>query len=128
MSATEMTPAESAAADTSRAQAFDAAVADRKLKGAGSAADRTLRVIGVLLLVLGIAGTFLAYNNSLNVDDSRDIASNQILAVAFLAVTVVGSALYVVGGVAAVLRLWLLRQLVESQARADQIADALKTR
>jgi hypothetical protein len=127
MSTTETTPTEPAAG-TSRAEAFDAAVADRKLKSAGSAADRTLRVLGVLFLVLGVAGTFLAYNNSLNVDDSRDIASNQILAVAFMAITVVGAALYVVGGVAAVLRLWLLRQLVESQARADQLTEALRGR
>src|SRR5687767_14604099 len=126
MSTTETTPTDPTAAEASRADAFNAAVADRKLKGAGSGADRTLRVLGVLLLVLGVAGTFLAYNNSLNVDDTRDIASNQILAVAFLAITMVGVALYVVGGVAAVLRLWLLRQLVESQARADQIAEALK--
>jgi hypothetical protein len=129
MSATEMTPTQSSGpagtSTPSRAEAFEAAVADRKLKGTGAAADRGLRVLGVVLLVLGVVGTFLAYNNSLNVDDSRDIASNQILAVAFLALTVVGSALYVVGGVAAVLRLWLLRQLVESQARTDQLAEAL---
>lgn len=128
MSTTEPTQTEPTAVDTSRAEAFDAAVADRKLKGAGSGADRTLRVLGVLLLVLGVAGTFLAYNNSLNVDDSRDIASNQILAVACLAITVAGAALYIVGGVAAVLRLWLLRQLVESQDRADQLTEALRGR
>lgn len=124
MTATPATPAPG----TTRAEEFEAAVANRKLKGRGAGADRALRVVGVLLLVVGIVGTFLAYNNSLSVDDSRDIASNQILAVAFLAITVAGAALFVVAGVAAVLRLWLLRQLVESQARADQVAEALRNR
>jgi len=122
-----MSTTESSSTDD-RAGAFEAAVADRKLKGAGATTDRVTRVLGVVLLVVGVVGTFLAYNNSLNVDDSRDIASNQILAVAFLAVTVVGAAVFTVAGVAAVLRLWLLRQLVESQARADQIAEALRQR
>ena len=120
MSTTEETP--------SRAEAFETAVASRKLKGSGAGADRALRVLGVLFLVLGVVGAFIAYNNSLKVDDSRDIASNQILAVAFLAITVAGAALFVVAGIAAVLRLWLLRQLVESQERSDQLVAVLKER
>ena len=45
-----------------------------------------------------------------------------------LAITVVGTGLYVVGALARVLRLWLLRQLVESQDRMDQLTEALKER
>lgn len=127
MSAPETTSPDPSAA-SSRVEAFESAVADRKLRSGGASADRVLRILGVVLLVLGVVGTFMAYNNSLKVDDSRDIASNQILAVAFLAITVAGAALFVVGGIAAVLRLWLLRQLVESQERADQLTAALKGR
>ena len=113
---------------TSRADAFSDAVAERKLKTGRPGGDRALRILAVLLMLLGVVGTFLAYNNSLQLEESRDIASNQILAIAFLAITVVGAALFVVAGIAAVLRLWLLRQLVESQARADELITALSTR
>ena len=41
---------------------------------------------------------------------------------------VVGAAMYVATAVSKVLRLWLLRQLVESQSQADQIAAALRDR
>ena len=73
-------------------------------------------------------GTFVAYNSSRSLDDSRDIASSQILAIVFLAFTVVGASLYLAGSVAKVLRLWLLRQLVESQDRMDQLTEALRTK
>jgi protein-S-isoprenylcysteine O-methyltransferase Ste14 len=123
-----MTMTDSNAESTARADAFGEAVAERKLKTGRPGGDRALRILAVVLMVLGVVGTFLAYNNSLQVDDSRDVASNQILAVAFLAITVVGAALFVVAGIAAVLRLWLLRQLVESQDRSDELIRALSAR
>ena len=113
---------------TDRSAAFAAAVSERKLKTDGSSSDRVARILGVVLMVVGIVGTFLAYNNSRSLDDGRDIASNQILAIVCLAITVVGTGLFVVGALAAVLRLWLLRQLVESQDRMDQLTEALRER
>jgi energy-converting hydrogenase Eha subunit E len=111
-----------------RQAAFATAVSERKLRADGAGKDKVARILGIVLMVAGVVGTFLAYNNSLAQDDLRDIASSQILAVGFVSVTVVGSGLYVVGAVARVLRLWLLRQLVESQDRSDQIAEALRSR
>ena len=113
---------------TDRSAAFTAAVSERKLKADAATSDRVARALGVALMVVGLVGTFLAYNNSRSMDDGRDIASNQIFAIVFLAVTVVGTGLYVVGAVARVLRLWLLRQLVESQDRMDQLTEALRDR
>lgn len=109
-----------------RSAAFAAAVSERKLKADSATSDKVARGLGVALMVVGLVGTFLAYNNTRNMDDGRDIASNQIFALVFLAVTVVGTGLYVVGAIAKVLRLWLLRQLVESQDRMDQLTEALK--
>ena len=79
-------------------------------------------------MVVGIVATVLAWQNSRSLDDPRDIQSNEILAMVGLAITVVGTGLYVVGALARVLRLWLLRQLVESQDRMDQLTEALKDR
>lgn len=110
-----------------RAQFHDA-VAEHRLKVDGARSDRPLLLFGVILMVGGVVGGFVSYNASLAQDDLRDVGSSQILAIAFLAVTGVGAAVYIVTGVARVLRVWLLRQLVEGQARADQIAAALARR
>ena len=63
-------------------------VAGQKI-GAGnaSAADGKFRILGLVVMILGVVGTFVSYSNSLALDDNRDIASTQILAIAFLAVT-----------------------------------------
>lgn len=107
---------------------FHQQVADHKLKVDGGKSDRPVRVIGILLMVGGVVGAFVAYNASLAQSDTRDITSSLILAVACVGLTVVGAAMYVATAVSKVLRLWLLRQLVEGQNQADQIAAALRER
>ena len=113
--------------DERRAE-FHQQVADHKLKVDGSRGDRPVRIIGILLMVGGLIGAFVAYNASLAQSDLRDITSSQILAISCLGLVVVGSAMYVATAVSKVLRLWLLRQLVESQSQTDQIAAALRER
>ena len=107
---------------------FHQQVAATKLKADGSKGDRPVRVIGILLMLGGTVGAFVAYNASLAQSDTRDITSSLIMAVACLALTVVGAAMYVATAVTKVLRLWLLRQLVESQDRMDQLSEALRGR
>jgi hypothetical protein len=111
---------------TDRSAAFAAAVSESKLNAPNATADKLGRTLGIAFMVLGVVGTFVAYNSSRSLNDDRDIASSQILALVFLAFTVVGAALYLAGSIAKVLRLWLLRQLVESQDRMDQLTEALK--
>ena len=104
---------------------FHEAVAAHDLKIDRSRSDKPARTLGVLLMLTGVVGGLVMYSASLGQSDSRDILSSLVLAVGFLAVTVLGSALYLAASIARVLRLWLLRQLVEGQARADQLAAAL---
>ncbi|WP_067806202.1 hypothetical protein [Actinomadura formosensis] len=111
-----------------RRRRFKDDVANQKLKTDQSRHDGVLRIAGIVAMVAGVAGVFIAYNVSLTKDDMRDVGSLQTLAVGFLAVTVLGAALYLAAAVTRVLRLWLLRQLVEQQAQADQIAAALRDR
>ncbi|MFI0355379.1 hypothetical protein [Actinomadura sp. 9N407] len=103
-------------------------VAGQKLKTDQGRFDGVQRIVGVLLMVVGVVGAFIAYNNSLAQDDLRNVGSFQALATAFAALTVVGAALYLASALSRVLRLWLLRQLVESQDRTDQITAALENR
>jgi hypothetical protein len=111
-----------------RSAAFAAAVSESKLKAPNATADKLGRTLGIVFMSLGVIGTFVAYNSSRSLDDSRDIASSHILALVFVAFTIVGAAIYLAGSIAKVLRLWLLRQLVESQDRMDQLTEALKGR
>ncbi|MFB4306606.1 hypothetical protein [Actinomadura sp. GTD37] len=111
-----------------RRQQFKDDVAGQKLKTDQSRFDGVLRIAGAVAMVAGVVGVFIAYNVSLTKDDMRDVGSLQTLALGFLAVTVLGAALYLAAAVTRVLRLWLLRQLVEQQSQSDQIAEALKSR
>ncbi|MFC9787271.1 hypothetical protein [Rhodococcus sp. NPDC127528] len=108
-----------------RREQFKKDVAEMKLKGGRSAGDGRARIVGLVLMIAGTLVSFVLYFASLTQSDLRDIASYQVLATAFLALTVLGGAVYLAGAVARVLRLWLLRQLMESQAQADQITAAL---
>ena len=85
---------------TGRSAAFAAAVSERKLRTDGSSTDRVARILGIVLMVVGIVATVLAWQNSRSLDDPRDIQSNEILAMVGLAITVVGTGLYVVGALA----------------------------
>ena len=123
---TTMTSTGSESGATDRSAAFAAAVSESKLNAPNATADKLGRTLGIAFMILGVVGTFVAYNSSRSLDDARDIESSQILAMVFLAFTVVGASIYLAGSIAKVLRLWLLRQLVESQDRMDQLAEALK--
>ncbi|QFG24522.1 hypothetical protein [Actinomadura sp. WMMB 499] len=108
-----------------RREQFKKDVAGERLKTDQSRHDGVLRIIGALLMVTGVVGAFVCYNISLAQDDIRNVGSLHIMATGFVGVTVLGGALYVAAALARVLRLWLLRQLVESQAQADRLTAAL---
>jgi hypothetical protein len=96
------------------------------LKVAGSAKrDGLLQAAGAVVMVVGVVVAFVAYQLSLGKDDPRDIESLTILAVAMLALAVLGAAVFLRYSLARFLRFWLLRQLYDGQAHIDQIVGAL---
>ena len=103
-------------------------IAQMKLKAGGSRYDGPIRVLGGILMLVGVVAAFIIYEASLSQKDARNIASQQILAIGFLGVALIGVALFVVASLAQLLRLWLLRQLYESQAHIDQLANAVGQR
>ncbi len=111
-----------------RRDKFKAEVEQVKVKGDSAGSDGRTRAIGLVLMIAGVIGAFLSYNVSLSYDDLRDTGSAQVLALAFVALTVTGAAVYLAASIARVLRLWLLRQLMDGQAHADQITAALADR
>ncbi len=77
--------------------------------------------IAVAGMVIGVVGSFVAYQASLGSDDPRDIQSLIILAMLMLGLVVIGAALFLRYSLAKFLRFWLLRQLYEGQAHVDQL-------
>ena len=103
-------------------------VAQMKLKSGGSRYDGPLRILGGILMLVGVVAAFIIYEASLTQKDPRNIASQQILAIAFLGITLIGVALFVAASLAQLLRLWLLRQLYENQSHVDQLVNAVGRR
>lgn len=96
-----------------------------KLRKGASRYDGLLRIAGVLLMVGGTAAAFIIYEASISESDARNIASQQILAIGFLGLTLIGVALFIAASMARLLRFWLLRQLYEGQAHVDQLTAAI---
>ena len=111
-----------------RREQFKADVAEMRLKTGTSRRDGLFLAFGVVLMLVGAVGGFLLYESSLSESDARNIASKEICAIAFVAVTVIGAALFITGAIARVLRIWLLRQLYEGQAHVEQLAAAVRQR
>ena len=115
-------------ADPAVTTELEKAVAGHRLAGASSSGDRPVLLTGAVLMAAGVVGAFVQYNVTLSQDDPRDIASTQVLVLAFLGLVLVGAALFVAGWVGRVLRLWLLRQVAESEARSAELIAALRGR
>ncbi|HEX6569699.1 MAG TPA: hypothetical protein VF015_11050 [Acidimicrobiales bacterium] len=94
----------------------------------GARHDGLYQTLGAVAMATGVVLAFVAYQLSLGKDDQRDIQSLQILALAMLALSIAGAAVFVRYSLARFLRFWLLRQLYEGQAHIDQVVAALGER
>lgn len=113
------------AGNGNRIDQFKNEVTDLNLKTGNVGREKLLSVFGVLLIIAGIGGAFLSYVSSLNLSDPRDIQGQIVFALAFVTLTVAGSALFLRYSIAAFLRMWLLRNLYEGQANTDRIVEAV---
>jgi hypothetical protein len=116
---------------TDRVGQFKAEIADMKLKTGRSRTEDLLQMLGVILMVAGIAIALGAYAASLNVTatpgtnvDVLDSNSYLPLAIAGLATSVVGGFLFLRYSLARFLRFWLLRQTYEQRVAIDEAAAA----
>jgi hypothetical protein len=110
-----------------RTAQFKEEIAAMKVKTGRSRVEYALQVLGVVLMVGGIVLAFGAYSASQNVKvtpgSNVDILnSNQYLplAVAGLAISVVGGFLFLRYSLAKFFRFWLLRQIYEQRVAEDK--------
>jgi hypothetical protein len=112
-----------------RAEQFKAEIAEMRLKTGRANAERLLQILGVVLMVAGVALALGAYRASLNVTatpntnvDVLNSNSYTPLAIAGLAMSVVGGFLFLRYSLARFLRFWLLRQVYEQRAAIDEVS------
>jgi hypothetical protein len=112
-----------------RAEQFKAEIAEMKVKTGRARTENLLQLLGVALMVAGIAIAFGAYSASLNVTatpgsniDILDSNSYMPLAIGGLALTVTGGFIFLRYSLAKFLRFWLLRQSYEQRAAIDEAA------
>lgn len=113
------------AGNGNRIDQFKTEVTDLNLKTGNVGREKLLAVLGVLLMIVGIGGAFLAYVSSLNMDSALDVQSQIAYGIAWLTLVVAGAALFLRYSIAAFLRMWLLRNLYEGQANTDRIVEAV---
>ena len=111
-----------------RAEQFKAEIAEMKLKTGRVRSENLFQVLGVALMVAGIAIAFGAYSASLNVTatsgtnvDILDSNSYIPLAIAGLAMSVTGGFVFLRYSLARFLRFWLLRQTYEQRVAIDEV-------
>jgi len=123
--ATDVAPATDAAP---RVDQFKSEVAEMKLKTGNATRERVYGVLGLVVMLVGVGGAFFCYVSSRNLSDARDIQSTLILAVGFVALTLLGLGIFLRFAIANFLRMWLLRQLYEGQANTERMVQALEQR
>ena len=111
-----------------RVDQFKAEVSDLRIRSGDARRDGVVQIVGLVLMVAGIVVDLLVYESSRNLSDPRDIQSQIILAIGFLAVSVAGGALFLYASLARFLRFWLLRQVYESRSQVDQVVAAFQPR
>jgi hypothetical protein len=119
---------------SSRMDQFDAEIAAMRIRTGRSNRERLLLVGSVVLMVGGIALAFGAYVASLDVQatpgvnvDVLDSNSYVVLAVAGVAVSLVGGFGFLRYSLARFLRFWLLRQSYEQRRGVDQAGSSTGT-
>ena len=116
------------AGNGNRIDQFKSDVTELNLKAGNAGLEKFLMVLGLLLMIAGAVGAFLAYVSSGNLNDARDVQSQIVFALFFLTLSVAGAALFIRYSFAAFLRMWLLRNLYEGQANTDRIVEAIVER
>jgi hypothetical protein len=114
-----------------RAEQFKSEIAEMRLKTGRANAENMLQIVGVVLMIAGIAIALGAYFASLNVTakpgtnvDLLDSNSYTPLAIAGLAISIAGGFLFLRYSLAKFFRFWLLRQVYEQRAAIHEASAA----
>lgn len=108
-----------------RIDQFKQDIAAMQVRDPASGRDRMFTRGGVTLMVIGVILAIVAYTLSHGTTNPLTQTDAVIVALIGLAVSVVGSALFLRGSLAAFLRFWLARSIYEQKAQTDRVVDKL---
>jgi uncharacterized membrane protein HdeD (DUF308 family) len=109
-----------------RVEEFKTEVAGMRLRDPALKRDRVLLIVGVVLMVAGIAVAIDGYALShAATNDQRQQLDGITLGLIGVAVSVVGAALFLRYSIAQFLRFWLARFTYEQHAQTDRVVDAI---
>ena len=109
-----------------RIEQFRAEVADLDIKTPADTGERNYLVVGIVLLVVGLALIFAGYwgasGTALLAEQIPYVLSGGFLGVG---VMVIGAAMFVRYSLSRYLRYWLIRTIYEERAQTDKVVDSL---
>jgi hypothetical protein len=104
-----------------RVQQFKADIAEMRIKDPVSGRDTLMLRLGAALMLAGVVVTIAAYLRSHSTTVDVDQRDDIIMALAGVAATVVGAALFLRYSLAGFLRFWLARLVYEQRLQTDRL-------
>jgi len=98
-----------------RLQQFQTEVDQLKVTGGRANPERTWVIVGALLMVVGVVITLISYTSTHSSDIQAEWADYNVLSNFGLALTIVGSVLFLVMSLRRYLRYWLIRLIYEQR-------------
>lgn len=108
-------PSRGAGMPADRRSAFEAEISRVQLKTGRAANERRFLAAGLAAMIVGVVVALVAFLISTAMADTRDVISMSILAIAGLALSVVGAAVYLRYALGRFFRFWLLRLIYEQR-------------
>jgi hypothetical protein len=107
---------------TPRLRQFQAEVEELRVTGGRATPERTWTIIGAIAMVAGVVLTAASWALTQGTTSTLDFASYNAMGNFGIALTVAGSAVYLVMSLKRYFRYWLIRLIYEQRDQADKIA------
>jgi hypothetical protein len=109
-----------------RVQEFKQEIADMRVRDPATGRDRVWLAVGVVLMIAGLVVAGISYPLSHGTSNPLSQTDALALGLGGIALSVVGSAVFLRYSIAAFLRFWLARLSYEQQAQTDRLIESLK--
>ncbi len=107
-----------------RLQQFQSEVEQLKVTGGRANPERTWMIVGIVLMIAGLIITLVSYTATHSSKVPDEWADYNVLSNFGLAVTVVGSVLFLTMSIQRYLRYWLIRLIHEQRDSTDRVVSS----
>ena len=108
---------------TPRLRQFQGEVEQLKVTGGRATPERTWMIVGAVAMVAGVIVTALAWGLTQGTTSTLDFASYNAMGNFGIALSVVGSVVFLVMSLQRYFRYWLVRLIYEQRDQTDRIVD-----